>query len=107
MPAHVCKDRHFIAPHRHMVTSDNAGYIPTEDVRNTREHKDRAKLWSWDRFNYPEKRPVRDTQVLKKCSTICAKFINTTVCTKQPMQKPVHGLTAVYLFIEQFAKRKC
>ena len=66
MHAHVCKDRHFIAPHRHMVTTDNAGHIPTEDVRNTREHKDMAKFWSWDGFNYPEKWPVPDTTSTEK-----------------------------------------
>jgi len=49
-----------------MVTSDNAGYIPTEDVRNTREHKDMAKFWSWDGFNYPEKWPVPDTTSTEK-----------------------------------------
>ena len=97
MHAHVCKDRHFIAPHRHMVTTDNAGHIPTEDVKNTREHKDMTKFWSWDGFNYPEKWPVPDTTSTEKVQYLCAKFINTAVCTKQPLQKPVHGLTAVYL----------
>lgn len=67
------------------------GTFQQKDVGDTIQHKDRAKLWSCDGFNCPEKRPVWDIKVLKKCSTICAIFIKTTLCTKSPMQKPVHA----------------
>jgi hypothetical protein len=55
--------------------------------RNTSKHKDRAKVWSCMASIIQKSVLFGIPQVLKKCSTICAKFIKTRVC-KSAYAKP-------------------
>lgn len=64
MHAHARKDRHFITPHSHMVTCDNAGtFHQNREIRNTRGHKKEAAAMYGRMLNYLERQLAQDTTI--------------------------------------------